>query len=160
MIIEAKNIRLIRSAEPNSAINEILSDPEILENLSEANSYPAPMPSKMCFSIETDGECIGQICLKSIRWINHKAEISLFIKKDKQSRGYGLQALRSIIDFGFRRLNLYRLEGEVIENNLASLALLKKTGFTEEGRLREAKYVNGNYYDLLRFGLLRKEYQE
>ncbi len=77
-----------------------------------------------------------------------------------RSKGYGLKALQSIIEFGFNRLNLYRMEAEVIDGNLAPLKLMVKTGFTEEGRLRKAKYVNGEYKDLLRFGLLREEYQE
>ncbi len=75
-----------------------------------------------------------------------------------QAKGYGEKALGAIIEFGFKRLNLYRLEAEVIDGNIPSVKLMRKFGFVEEGRLREAKYVNGIYKDLLRFGLLRKEY--
>jgi len=160
MIIHIDNLKLIRQDEIDSGIQEILSDPDILENLSEAHSYPAPMPGTICFRLETESEVIGEVCLKNIKWINHKAEISLFIRKDMQSKGHGLKALRTIIDYGFKRLNLYRLEAEVIEGNTASLKLLNKTGFTEEGRLREAKFIHGEYKDLLRFGLLRKEYNQ
>lgn len=160
MIIPGKGLNLIMHEEPDTAIQEILHDPGILENLSEARSYPASMPSDICFRIEKEGEVIGQACLKNIRWINHKAEISMFIRKDMQGKGLGLRALQSIIEYGFKRLNLFRLEAEVIDGNKASLILIEKTGFTEEGRLREAKFVNGEYKDLLRFGLLRKEYRE
>jgi len=158
MIITENGLKLIRHEEPDPNISEILHDPTILENLSEARSYTAPMPANICFRIEKDDRVIGQICLKSIKWINHKAEISLFISREHQSQGHGLLALSTIIGYAFKRLNLYRLEAEVIDGNTASLRLLKKTGFTEEGRLREAKFVNGEYKDLLRFGLLRREY--
>ncbi|MCK4569366.1 MAG: GNAT family N-acetyltransferase [Bacteroidales bacterium] len=158
MIIAKNGLKLIRHEEPDPNISEILHDPTILENLSEARSYTAPMPANICFRIEKDNKVIGQICLKSIKWINHKAGISLFISKKHQAQGHGLQTLRAIIEYAFKRLNLYRLEAEVIDGNAPSLKLLEKTGFTEEGRLREAKYVNGEYKDLLRFGLLRKEY--
>lgn len=160
MIISINDLNLVRQKEQDTQIQEILNDPLIVEKLSEAHSYPSPMPSKICFRIEKDGKIIGQVCLKSIKWINHKAEISLFLRNDMQSQGYGFKALKSIIDFGFNRLNLYRLEAEIIDGNIAPLKLMQKTGFTEEGRLREAKFVNGEYKDLLRFGLLRKEYKE
>ncbi|MCD4725796.1 MAG: GNAT family N-acetyltransferase, partial [Bacteroidales bacterium] len=67
-------------------------------------------------------------------------------------------ALQAIIEYAFKRLNLYRLEAEVIDGNLASLKLVDKAGFTAEGRLRKAKFINGEYRDLLRFGLLRREF--
>ena len=159
MIIATNGLNLIRHEEPDTAVKEILHDPGILEVLSEARSYPAPMPANICFRIEKDGKTIGQVCLKNIRWINHKAEISLFIKTDMQSQGLGLITLRAIIEYGFKRLNLYRLEAEVIEGNVAALKLVETNGFTGEGRLREAKYVKGEYKDLLRFGLLRSEYK-
>jgi RimJ/RimL family protein N-acetyltransferase len=158
MIITTNGLNLIRHEEPDKAVQEILHDPYILENLSEARSYPGPMPTSICFRIELNEATIGQACLKNIRWINHKAEISLFIKRDMQGKGYGQNALKSIIEYGFKRLNLYRLEAEVIDGNTPSLKLIEKFGFTEEGRLRESKYVNGQYKDLLRFGLLRKEF--
>ncbi|MDT8393614.1 MAG: GNAT family protein [Bacteroidales bacterium] len=160
MKLKANDLILVRHEEPDPAVALILDDPEILETLSEARSYPAPMPASICFRIEKEGEVIGQVCLKRIRWINHKAEISLFISRSMQGRGYGRQAIESIIEFGFKRLNLYRLEAEVIDGNKASLKLLKRSGFIEEGRLRKAKFVKGEYKDLLRFGLLKDEYTE
>ena len=159
MIIEKKGFKLVRHEEADPNISEILHDPTILENLSEAKSYTAPMPLNICFRIDKEDATIGQVCLKNIKWINHKAEISLFITAKEQSKGYGLGALEAIIEYGFNRLNLYRLEAEVVESNTASIKLLQRTGFTREGCLRQAKFVNGTYKDLLRYGLLRNEYQ-
>lgn len=158
MIISQNGLDLIRHEGPDPEISEILHDPTILENLSEARSYTTPMPVNICFRIDKDNKTIGQVCLKNIKWINHKAEISLFIKAEEQGHGYGYSALKAIIEYGFNRINLYRLEAEAVESNIPSLKLIQKTGFIEEGRLREAKFVNGNYKDLLRFGLLKKEY--
>ena len=159
MIISKKGLKLIRHEGPDPEISEILHDPTVLENLSESRSYTAPMTANICFRIEKGGQVIGQVCLKSIKWINHKAEISLFISREEQSKGHGRIALDAIIEYGFNRLNLHRLEAEVIEDNLASIKLLGERGFKVEGRLREAKFVNGIYKDLLRYGLLKKEYQ-
>lgn len=160
MIITADNLKLVRQEGPDPEMSEILHDPAILENMSEARSYTAPMPSNICFRIEKKGQVIGQACLKNIKWINHKAELSIFIEKNEQGQGYAGTAIAAIIEYGFNRMNLYRLEAEVLASNTASLRLIRKQGFIEEGRLREAKFVNGKYHDLLRFGLLRREYYE
>ena len=158
MIIHKDRLKLLRHEGPDPVISEILHDPYILENLSESRSYTTEMPANICFSIEAEGKIIGQVCLKNIRWINHKAEISLFIMREEQGKGYGSIALQAIIDYGFKRMNLYRLEAEVVDGNEVSGKMVKKMGFTEEGRLREAKFVNGEYRDILRYGLLRREY--
>lgn len=158
MIISLDDLQLHRHQEPDPQFQHLLNDPGILESMAEARSYPNEMPSKICFRIEKNGEPIGQVCIKNIKWINHKAEISLFLRKDMQGKGFGSKAMNAIIEFGFNRMNLYRLEGEVIDGNTASIKMLQNNGFTEEGRLRDAKFVNGTYKDLLRYGLLRKEW--
>ncbi|MEN8225071.1 MAG: GNAT family protein [Bacteroidota bacterium] len=158
MIITANELSLIQHADPDASVEEILQDPEILEKLSESRSFQGPMPSNICFRIENNEGTIGQICIKSIRWINRKAGISLFIKRDMQGKGYGMSSLQAIIEYGFMRLNLFRLEAEVIDGNKASLKLMQQSGFTEEGRQRKAKFVNGVYKDLIIFGLLKEEY--
>jgi RimJ/RimL family protein N-acetyltransferase len=158
MILSIDELHLQRHEEPDPQFQHLLNDPGILESMAEARSYPSGMPAKICFRIDLKAEPIGQVCIKNIKWINHKAELSMFIRKDMQGKGYGSSAFRAIITFGFNRLNLYRLEGEVIDGNTASIRLLEQNGFVEEGRLREAKFVNGVYKDLLRFGLLRKEW--
>ena len=81
MILSYHDLHMIRHDESDHEVQKILDDPGILESLSEARSYPAPMPANICFRIEKDGVTIGQVCLKGIRWINHKAQISLFIKR-------------------------------------------------------------------------------
>ena len=158
MIINANGLMMIRQDEPETQTQDILQDPGILKNLSEAKSFPGTMPSSICFRIEKDEDIIGQVCLKRITWVNRKAEVSLFIRKDMQAQGHGSLALQAIIEYAFKQLNLYRLEAEVIDGNIASLKLVDKAGFTAEGRLREAKFINGEYKDLLRFGLLRREF--
>lgn len=56
-------------------------------------------------------------------------------------------------------MNLHRLEAEVIETNSASIKLIEKFGFKKEGVLREAKFQNGKFIDIYRYGLLRSEYK-
>lgn len=68
------------------------------------------------------------------------------------------EALPYIIDYGFDRMNLHRIEAMVGPDNQASLRLVKGLGFVEEGLLREHYFIDGKFYDSLVFSLLKKEY--
>ena len=70
------------------------------------------------------------------------------------------EALGIVIRFGFRSLNLNRLQALVMPGNEASAGLLGKLGFREEGLLREYAFFKGRYQDLVCFSLLRREYGE
>ena len=127
---------------------------------SEPRLYPPNMPSSMVFRIEHEDTLIGEIGFRTIKWFNRKAEISLFITPEYQGKGHGKQALLMLMKFAFKKMNMYRLEAEVIDNNDRAKSLVEKLGFVLEGRLRDAKYNDGNYYDILRYGMLISEYDE
>jgi len=157
MLIQLKDFCL-RSASPDDPeLDRLAQDESVLRNLSETRRYPQPLPAQWVFRIEREGRAIGEVCLKSIRWINRKAELSIFLEPAQQGRGVGGEATRAMIEFAFRTLNFHRLQAEVIEFNAPSRRLLEKLGFRLEGRLREAKYCDGRYWDILVYGLLRPE---
>ena len=158
MIIQSDSIKLIPVQGDDPEIRRILDDQSLLDNLSETRRYPEAMPLTMTFRIVANETTIGEISLKSLRWYNHKAEISLFIAPEQQGKGYGKQALKALLDYAFYKMNLHRLEAEIMEYNRASVALFESFGFVPEGRLREARFHKGQYTDILRYGLLQREY--
>jgi len=46
------------------------------------------------------------------------------------------------------------------EDNDASRGLLESLGFSEEGRIRKDRFIDGEYADTIHYGLLREEWQE
>jgi [ribosomal protein S5]-alanine N-acetyltransferase len=62
--------------------------------------------------------------------------------------------LTAIIQFGFEHIHLHRIEAQVAYFNLASIRLLKKLGFQEEGRLRDRQYANNQFVDELMFAII------
>lgn len=76
--------------------------------------------------------------------------------------GYGTEAAKKIIDFGFNKLKLRRIDVEAFTKNKASNALIKKLGFTYEGTLRRAKRAKstGKIHDENIYGLLREEWKK
>lgn len=159
MIVHSRHISLFQVDDKPELFSEIARIPSIARNLTEKWSYPSSMPDTMVFAVEEDEQVIGQAALKSIRWFNRKAELSLFLRPESQGRKLGREALVTLMHHAFFQLNLYRLEAEVIDYNEPAMHLVEKLGFVQEGRLRQARYFNGKYYDILRYGILKPEFE-
>ena len=103
---------------------------------------------------------IGNCALQGIDSKDHNATFGIIIgEKDYWSKGYGLEATRLLINYGFQQLNLHRISSAAFSFNERSIKLQKKGGFREEGRLRQAIFKNGQYYDMVQFGILREEWR-
>lgn len=113
-------------------------------------------------AIEDDStKPIGNCGLHKINPKDQTAGFGIAIgEKDYWEKGYGTEATQLLIDYGFRRLNLHRICSSTIEFNKRSIKLHKKIGFQKEGRLRKARFENGQFWDEITFGLLREEWEE
>ncbi|HEX5624931.1 MAG TPA: GNAT family protein [Saprospiraceae bacterium] len=95
------------------------------------------------------------------RWYHHhfRAEIGYSLNQDSFKRqGYMSEAIDPILHYGFRKMNLKRIEACVGPDNQASIKLLEKFKFTREGYLRQHYYKDGRMYDSLIYSLLREEF--
>jgi RimJ/RimL family protein N-acetyltransferase len=103
---------------------------------------------------------IGTIGLNAISPKDHSAMFGIAIgEKDYWSKGYGTEATRVLLDYGFRQLNLHRVSSSAFSFNKRSIKLHKRVGFREEGRQREGVFKNGQYHDHVGFGILRDEWK-
>jgi len=104
---------------------------------------------------------IGSIGLHKLNYHNMHGALGIAIgEKEYWSRGYGTEAAELLIGFGFYQMNLHRISSSVFAFNGRSLKMHLKAGFKEEGRRRFAIYRNGQYHDLVEFGLLRDEWMQ
>ncbi len=158
MIIKSDGIFLRLSDKNDRGLAELIDNSDDLVNMSETTTYPENMPTEIIFRIEKDGAVIGKITFSRIRWYNRKSEISIIIKHNFRGKGFGTEALMSAMHYAFDRMNLHRLEAEVYDFNEASIKLVEKLGFKKEGLLREAKYMDGKYYGIIRYGILKDEF--
>lgn len=100
---------------------------------------------------------VGNVLLGSINWIHRKAELSIMLgNEDAQGKGFASEAWQLMTRHAFEKLNIHRLEAGTIHP--AMEAILNIQGWTDEGSLREAFYMDGQYVDVKRFGLLKKEF--
>ncbi len=56
-------------------------------------------------------------------------------------------------------MNLHRVELAVLDFNEGALTCYRRCGFVEEGRLRQDRFVDGRYVDVIVMGVLRKEWE-
>jgi RimJ/RimL family protein N-acetyltransferase len=106
-------------------------------------------------------EWIGNIRLHQINQAQRVAELGIMIgEKREWGKGYATEACTLLLDYAFGRMNLNRVGIGVVSENEAGVALWKKLGFVEEGRLREAFWVDGRPCEVIRMGLLQREWYE
>ena len=160
MVITTKSLLLKRTNSYDPELSGLIEDIDTASNLTESRIYSSEMPRTITFRIEKNKQLIGEVGFKNIKLINRKAELNIIMKKEHRNKGYAKEALCEMIEYGFRNLKFHRQEAEVYEYNKVSIRLVENIGFVKEGELREAKYHNGKYHSILRYGLLKNEWQK
>jgi len=167
---------------------EWLNDPDVLQGLllhtpvsraTEENWFEGMIkrpPDEQVLAIEVhlpgviDGDAkvpgaeegrklIGSLSLDTIDWRNRCAELGIMIgDKSYWNQGYGSEAVRLLVQHGFKTLNLNRIFLHVFETNPRAIRAYEKAGFVLEGRERQAEFKDGKYIDVLRMSLLKDDF--
>lgn len=107
-----------------------------------------------------DGKHIGNISLQNINYIDRSAEIAYLIgEREYWGKGRAREASELLIRHGFQKLNLERIYCGTSDDNERMQHLADRLGFVQEGRRRRAIYNNGEYHDIIEYGLLKSECQ-
>jgi RimJ/RimL family protein N-acetyltransferase len=105
------------------------------------------------------GEYLGEVVLNHIDEVNRSANFRIALKGSKYyGRGIGTEAARLMVGYGFKVLELHRIDLEVFTFNPRALHVYEKLGFVREGVRREVLLLDGTYYDAIIMGLLRREF--
>ena len=125
----------------------------------EDKYFDTASPEKgQCLWIVLDGEKIGQIAYGEIDKRRKKAEIDIIIGDEKyMGEGYGPDALSTLNHYLFEKLGVNKIWLNARANNLRAVAAYEKAGFKVEGILKEDDYFEGEFVDIVRFGLLKKD---
>ena len=103
---------------------------------------------------------IGEILLMEIDRVNGSAEVGIFIgESDEWGKGYGTDAVRALVDFGFAELRLERIWLEVGTENPRAQRSYEKAGFTQEATFRHDRWEGGRYTDGHVMSILHEEWQ-
>jgi ribosomal-protein-alanine N-acetyltransferase len=86
------------------------------------------------------------------------AKLGYAIAADHWRYGYATDAVRTLVDFGFRELKLHRISAAMGPDNTASIAIVHRLGMTYEGCIRDHVYTNGGWRDSLLYSVLVDEW--
>lgn len=120
-------------------------------------------PNEKPLAIEVrDGDgwrLIGNCAVFGIEWIERAAELGIMIgEKSDWNKGYGTEVMIMLLRHCFETLNLNRVCLRVFASNTRARRAYEKSGFVEEGRLRQAAYKHGKYDDVIIMSVLRSEW--
>jgi RimJ/RimL family protein N-acetyltransferase len=176
-MITGKRVRLRAiSKDDLPAFVDWLNDPEVNRNV--AIYYPLPMeqeenwfkvmsthaveeqPLAIEIKDEKGWKLAGDMSFLNFDQHERSAEIGIFIgEKAAWNKGYGTEAMRLMVDYGFNNLNLNRIYLRVFETNPRGIRCYEKAGFQHEGRQRQAHFLDGKYVDVLMMSILKNEWK-
>jgi RimJ/RimL family protein N-acetyltransferase len=103
---------------------------------------------------------IGSCGYHHIDWRSRVGEVGILIgARDYWSKGYGTDAMQTLVAWGFYTLNLNRVCLRVFDDNPRAIRCYEKVGFQAEGRLRQDNFYNGAFRNTLIMGVLREDWE-
>jgi len=174
IMIDTKRLRLrpLR-AEDAPFFFEVWSDPEAMryfsfppmQHIDQAHARVADKlksssdgTSVTCVIESGDtGEVLGDCAL--FNGISHskRAEIGYCLRRKHWGKGYMVEAADALIEYGFKQVELRRIEADIDPRNWPSIQLVERLGFKREGYLRERWIIAGEVADTVLYGLIQSD---
>ena len=173
MNIYGKKI-VLRALEPSDCalLLEMINDPET-EKMLGGSSFPVSEAAQAKWIADQQGKndvlrCIaadqadpakgvGTVILSDIDRKNGVAQVHIKLAADCRGKGYGTDALKTVVDYAFRQMRLHCVYAHVLDYNDASQKLFEKCGFRKEGRLRARAYKDGAYVDAISYSVVNHD---
>ncbi len=103
---------------------------------------------------------LGRCLLFNVDHINRSAMLGIFIgEKAYWVKGYGREAVKLLLDYGFNLLNLNSIMLGVFSFNQRAIRSYQKIGFKEIGRRRQARIVGQQKFDVIFMDILAEEFE-
>jgi ribosomal-protein-alanine N-acetyltransferase len=92
---------------------------------------------------------------------NGQAEMGYDLAREHWGKGIMTEAMKAVIDFGFEKMELNRIEVFIMPRNKRSIKLVKNLGFKREGLLRQRYFDEfGHLTDDVLFSMLKTDWKE
>ena len=102
---------------------------------------------------------LGYVELDGILWPHQSCWLGIGVgNREHWGQGFGREGMELALNFAFREINLYRVQLTVFSYNERAINLYEKLGFKREGVFREHIQRDGRRYDMILYGLLRREW--
>lgn len=108
---------------------------------------------------EIDAEPVGEVAIPWVRESHGTGMLMYWIAPAHQGNGYATEAAALVLDYTFNERRLNKVWATVLVSNAGSQRVLEKLGFTQEGHFRQDYFIDGNFEDAYRYGILADEWQ-
>ena len=132
---------------------------------SDKDKVPRTKPSLIRPTLDDRGIPVGAMCLQpqhsGLAYLHHRyGDVGIDIAPRFQRRGYGTEALRWVLRWGFKHAHLHRIGIRTLGWNEGALRLYQNLGFVLESRERQLWWYDGRWWDDLGLGMLEDEWRE
>ncbi|ATB44195.1 acetyltransferase, GNAT family [Cystobacter fuscus] len=133
----------------------------LLERLQAAtHDLGHPTATSFRWMVEWDGRLVGTVSARELSRFHGRVEIGYMLSSGFHGQGLGTRAVAGVVAGLFDAWPfLHRVWLTTAEDNLASQALARKLGFTQEGLMRGHFLIEGRRKDQQVWGLLRPEWE-
>jgi RimJ/RimL family protein N-acetyltransferase len=115
--------------------------------------------STVVLAVAVDGAIAGTAGLHDLNERFGTAELGYWLAPDFHGQGYATEAAELVVDYAFAERRPHKVYAHIFEFNDASRCVVEKVGFEREGVHREEAYLQGDYVDIERYGLLEQEWR-
>ena len=119
----------------------------LLENWIAENNKENIQQFTFAIELKTDNDFIGIIGINIGKAKYKNAEVWFKLDPKFWNKGYGTEALREILNFGFKDLNLHRIEAGCAVENIGSIKVLEKVGMFREAHTRKLLPLKSGWSD-------------
>ncbi len=138
---------------PHSAMTDTVA---FVKNM--LRRYEAGEAAEWVIVLKANHTVIGTCGFVTYSAEHSNGEIGYALARSYWGKGIATEALGAVLAYAFRKLELNRLEGRCLVQNLSSQRVMEKVGMRFEGILREKLNVKGVYQDVKYFAALRQDY--
>lgn len=170
-VIETERLLLKRiTNEDVKEVFELRSNPEtmkyiprpLVKNDEEALAHIALLDQNIDnntginwgITIKDDPKLLGIIGFYRMQPENYRSEIGYMLLPEFHGKGIVPEAVKRLIEYGFKDLKLHSIEAVIAPENIASEKVLQKCGFVKEAHFKESEFYNGKFLDKVIYSLL------
>lgn len=170
-------LRKLELTDTQSVFDHWLSDERVMDNLikgphksiSETEERVAEIVSNyekqdFCYwgiQLKEGGQLIGCIDFYNFDMLTENCNVGYSLGFDWWNHGYGTEALKAIVEFGFKHMNIHKISAAHNTDNPASGVIMSKVGMIQEGTIKHMiRNAKNQYKDCEIYGLLQEEYHK
>lgn len=113
--------------------------------------------SVVSLAVQHEGRLIGDVALWPADETMSRGEMGWALHPSVHGRGFGLEAVRAVVDLAFHTFGMHRVVARVDPRNSASVRLCERVGMTREAHLRQDSWIKDEWVDTVVFGLLASD---